>query len=98
MRARIERADIEKLAALARLKLGNAEVEALARDVESILAYVSKLPADVPIAGREKASIRNVMREDSESHEAGAFTDAILANAPRKEDSYIIVKKILNRD
>jgi len=45
MRARIERADIEKLAALARLKLGNAEVEALARDVESILAYVSKLPA-----------------------------------------------------
>ncbi len=39
--------------------------------------------------------IENVMREDADPHAADAFTDALLAQAPRKEGRYLKVKKIL---
>lgn len=92
----IERKDIEKLAELSLLAVLDAELEKIRGEIAPILAYVSELQAlagedEVPQAG----ALRNVMREDDESHEGGIYTQAILAELPQREGDYMKVKKIL---
>ena len=49
-----------------------------------------------PVGGRqEKARVRNVLRPDENPHEPGAFTEEILAEAPKRQGQYVKVKKIL---
>ncbi len=96
----ITREEVDKLAELARLKLSAEEKEKLQTDMESILGYVDQL-SEVKLAEGEggdspdTALVRNVMREDANSYEAGARTEEILAVAPRVKNNFIKVKKIL---
>lgn len=94
----LKREDIEALSALARIKVPAGEVDALAKDIDAILSYISEIEA----AGGEGVSsgheVRNVMREDAFPHEAGAHTDALLRAAPSSKDGYLKVKKILSKD
>lgn len=90
--------EVKKLAELSRLALTDAEVETLRGEIDSILSYVDtiqkvELPP-VPDAS-PYLDVENVMRDDTDPHEGGAFTDAILAQAPKREGRYIKVKKIL---
>ena len=88
--------EIDKLAKLARLEIPAEEKETLRKEVEEILEYVGQIqklsPKEPP---KEAGIIRNIFREDKEPHQTGEFTDALLANAPEKENGYIKVKKIL---
>ena len=92
----IELKDVEHLAGLARIAVSDSEKELLRRDLEEILAYVSqvtKVTAELvtPTAGE----LRNVMREDTEPHEVGMFTEEILKQAPSREGNRVFVKKIM---
>ena len=98
----IERKDIDTLAELSRLELSEDEKNSLQKDLEGILAYVGELkkagnPSSEALAKEESdtALVRNVMRADEVAHEPGAFTDDLLAAAPRSKDGYVVVKKIL---
>lgn len=95
----IEIKDIEKLAELSRLEIPQEEKEGFRKDLESILKYVGQIEdANIKSDAVDTSSaslVRNVLREDVEPHETGIFTDALLAEAPSKEDGYIKVKKIL---
>lgn len=88
--------DIEHLADLARIAVSDEEKESLANDLDSVLAYVSavsKITTEsdtTPCA----ATLRNVMREDRDAYTGGEWTEAILANAPHKEDGYFKVGRI----
>ncbi len=44
---------------------------------------------------KKAKSLRNVMREDREPHEASMFTEALLGAAPAREGNRLLVKKIL---
>ena len=92
----LEIKDIDKLADLARLEIPAAEKETLRREVDSILGYVGEIQK---LAGgkveKEAGVIRNVLRPDTNPHLSGEFTDALIAEAPQKQDGYIKVKKIL---
>ncbi len=64
-------------------------------EISSILGYVEQInkadfgtDADLP-------EHRNVWREDGEVNESGAYSEALLANAPAREGDYVKVKKIL---
>ncbi|OHA26370.1 MAG: hypothetical protein A3C06_01565 [Candidatus Taylorbacteria bacterium RIFCSPHIGHO2_02_FULL_46_13] len=88
--------DIENLAALARLDIPAEEKESLRKEIDSILGYVGevqKLSGDV--VKKEAGDIKNVFREDMNPHLSGEFTEDLLAEAPRWQDNYIKVKKIL---
>jgi len=94
--------EVLKLAKLARIEISAEEAENLSHEFEAILGYVgevkevSGLGGDLPAgSGRRDGSEVNVMREDINPHESGVFTEAILKNAPAREDDYIKVKKIL---
>ena len=43
----------------------------------------------------KKQEVRNVMREDGPAHETGAYSEALLKEAPAREGDAVRVKKIL---
>ncbi len=92
----MEKSDIEHLANLARIELGDEEKTELATSITEILGYVGQV-TDIAATEKEKKAegLYNVMRDDIPAHEAGEFTDAILASAPTAEGRYVKVKKIL---
>ncbi len=105
----LTRKDIDNLAQLARLEIPDEEKETLRKEVDSILGYVGevqKLSGGSPAktlhgkvsAGevkKEAGEVRNVFREDNKPHLAGEFTEDLLAEAPRRQNNFVKVKKIL---
>lgn len=89
--------DIEKLASLARIKIEDEEKEQFGKEIDSILGYVNQIKeANVSLDQSERVGdVKNVLRDDTHPHEAGAFKDKILNEAPAREGDYIKVKKIL---
>ena len=92
--------DIQHLAELARIAVTDEEAAALASEFDSILEYVAQVAeisagagASVPVVG----AVANVFREDVETNEPGAYTEALLAAAPKRHGAYIEVKKILEK-
>jgi len=88
--------DINNLARLARIELAEAEKVTLQKDMESILGYVGQLTkVVVPDTQTPAASdLINIMREDAVTTTTGEYTEAILANAPKREGDYFSVKPI----
>jgi aspartyl-tRNA(Asn)/glutamyl-tRNA(Gln) amidotransferase subunit C len=90
--------EVKKLAELARIELTEEEVVKMQGEIEAILAYVATIQKvslpDVPQSS-PYLDIENVMREDGEPHAPGIYTDAIMAQAPKKQGNFIKVKKIL---
>jgi len=90
--------DVRKLAVLGRLSLTDEEVAKLQGEVESILSYidaVQKVPLPEEYGSSAHLDIENVMREDANPHEAGLYSESLLAQAPRREGNYVKVKKVL---
>jgi len=95
----VEKRDIEKLAALSRIRVEPEEYEPLARDIEAILSYISNIK-NVSAEGvvSQKGGVRNVFRDDGEPHPPGQFTEKLLANAPAVLRGYLKVKNIIAQD
>lgn len=92
--------EVKKLAALARIRIDDAELEKFTKEFDAILAYVGQLekldlPKDV---GREKPPLRNVMRDDGEPrlksdfergepHSANDYTPALIEQFPASAEA-----------
>jgi len=89
--------EVLKLAKLARVGISAEEAESLSHEFEVILGYVGQVKkiTNYELRITNEHSLRNIMREDKNPHESGKFSEAILKNAPAREDDYIKVKKIL---
>ena len=95
----MKKEDIEQLALLARIEVGDAEALTLAHDITKILEYVSEVN-EITGDTHEKTvgALYNVMREDTDAHEPGIYTEDILSAAPGRDGQYIKVKKILDNN
>jgi aspartyl-tRNA(Asn)/glutamyl-tRNA(Gln) amidotransferase subunit C len=92
----ISKDDVKKLANLARIKLTPEEEEKFAKDMESILGYVTQIQnVSDTVDARGSEKVKNTLREDTMPHESGIHTEAILAEAPKRKGDYVQVKKIL---
>lgn len=94
--------DIDHLATLARISVPAEAKEKLSKDLESILAYISELESvkGLSLGGEPilpKDELRNVFRKDIDAYEPRTFTEDILREAPKKEDGFFVVKKILEK-
>ena len=93
---KISKDEILKVAALARLDLEEASIEAFAEQISTILDYVDTLKnvdtEGVP-ATSHAISLTNAFRED-EPHEH-LERDRVLENAPEKEDGAFTVPRII---
>lgn len=95
----MEKKDIQHLASLSRIRITDEEAEALKSDIESVLSYVSVINT---LGGdglaKEVGARYNVFRNDVATNEGGAYTEAILNEAPSVKGKYLQVKKILQMD
>ncbi len=96
----ITREEIVKLANLSRLKLSDDEIAHMQKDMGNILAYVDKLKSAKGVETGPVMSVnRNVLREDSNAHEGGVYTEKLINLAPKHEKNkdgvFVKVKKIL---
>ncbi|HYC00691.1 MAG TPA: Asp-tRNA(Asn)/Glu-tRNA(Gln) amidotransferase subunit GatC [Candidatus Limnocylindrales bacterium] len=92
----ITRADIERVAVLARLHLTGEEVDRLTTDLGRILEYVGKL-GELDTTHVEPTSsvvaMSTPFREDAVT--TGGDPDSAVANAPRRDDHYFVVPRII---
>ena len=95
----VTKKDVEYIAALARLKFNDVELENYTHQLNDILKYVEKLnelntddvePLSHPV---ENA---NVFREDK--LKPSISTEEALKNAPNRTDEFFKVPKVINQD
>jgi aspartyl-tRNA(Asn)/glutamyl-tRNA(Gln) amidotransferase subunit C len=92
--------DVKNLAALARIELSPEEVESYTNEMSSILEYVGAVQDMAGEADSEpKVGARyNVFRKDEVTNAPGQYTEDLLAEMPKTDGPFMVVKKILNPD
>lgn len=92
----IDHATVRRIARLARIRVSDTEVPQLANELSSILSWIEKL-GEVDTTGVEPMTsvveMKMKMREDVVSD--GDIADGVLANAPRSEDHFYLVPKVV---
>ncbi|MGH7175055.1 MAG: Asp-tRNA(Asn)/Glu-tRNA(Gln) amidotransferase subunit GatC [Minisyncoccia bacterium] len=90
--------EVKKLAALARVEVGEGELEKFVKEFDAILEYVGQLeklelPRDFKNA---ESKLRNVLRADENPTPAGTWTKKLVEAFPEKEGDYLKVKQIIS--
>lgn len=90
---------IKKLAIMARVDMGEAEMKEIGDSFGPILAYVGQIQevfliSDSPYEEVSDEPI-NVLREDVVTNKSGEYTEKILKQAPETENGFLKVKQIL---
>ncbi len=93
----ISKDEVKKIAELALLAVDEKELDALTKEMDSILEYVSEVNeiTSESDGSHEEPALINVMREDVATNEPGQYTKKILGEAPSTDGDYLTVKKIL---
>ena len=94
----ISKEEVQKLTKLARIAVSEEELEELQTDLGRILEYVGTVQklASEKVEHALPAQ-RNVFRLDVNPHAPGAYTEALLAQAPDRVGDYVKVKKVLEQ-
>lgn len=95
MMAGMDEKTVDTLANLARIEMSAEEKKEILADLSDILGYVEAIRAAGDAETRNAPEWRNVFRGDENPHEAGAYSDTLIAAAPDSHQGYIKVKKIL---
>lgn len=92
--------EVKKLAALARIKVEDKELEKFTREFDAILAYVGQLEKiDFNEDSEEKKPpLRNVMRADSEPHSGKIYTEKLTEQFPARDGDALSVKQIISHE
>lgn len=93
--------EVKKLAALARIKIEDNELEKFTREFDAILAYVEAISmVEMPQgeALRRGPALRNVMRKDGEPNAAEMYTKKIVEQFPSSDKNALIVKQIISHE
>ena len=87
---------VRRVAHLARVGVAEDEVAHLQRELNAMLAFVERL-AEVDVSGVEPMTsvtpMTLKMRNDAVTD--GNIADAVLANAPAREDHFFVVPKVV---
>ena len=94
---------VKKLANLARIDMEEVEIGEIAKDFDTILAYIGQVEEAATEGGvrgevskvPESYHLFNIMSEDSVTNKSGEYTDKIMDIAPNTENGYLKVKQIL---
>ncbi|GAA4643153.1 Asp-tRNA(Asn)/Glu-tRNA(Gln) amidotransferase subunit GatC [Pontixanthobacter gangjinensis] len=97
----VNKADVAKIASLARIKMGDDALERMVPELNNILGWVDQL-SEVDTSGVEPmtAVIPNVLRlrddvVNADPKTGGDRRDDILANAPAAEHGFFGVPKVI---
>lgn len=92
----VDTATVARIAALARIKVSEAELEAMVPELNGILAWVEQL-GEVDVTGVEPmtAVIENHLRLRDDVVTDGGIRASVLANAPAAEHGFFGVPKVI---
>jgi aspartyl-tRNA(Asn)/glutamyl-tRNA(Gln) amidotransferase subunit C len=92
----VDASTVRHIARLARIAVSDAEVEALAPELNNILGWVEQLQ-EVDVSGVEPmtAVIPNVLRLRDDAVTDGGIREDVLANAPVAEHGFFAVPKVI---
>ena len=93
-------AEVEHTAKLANLKLPEKQLRKLHRELETVLAYMSKIQAlktDNTEETHQVTNVVNVLREDKVDKNRMLSQEEALANAKETHDGYFLVEAILDK-
>ena len=92
----VDTATVARIAALARIKVSEAELEAMVPELNGILAWVEQL-GEVDVTGVEPmtAVIESHLRLRDDVVTDGGIRDSVLANAPAAEHGFFGVPKVI---
>lgn len=92
----VDASTVRHIARLARIAVSEAEVEALAPELNNILGWVEQLQ-EVDVSGIEPmtAVIPNKLRLRDDQVTDGGIRDAVLRNAPAAEHGFFAVPKVI---
>ena len=97
--ARINREEVERVAALARLRLSDREADQMAAELDAILGFAESLQ-ELDTSGIEPTSqpipLSTPRRDDTPA--AVLDTELIAANAPQFSDSAFLVPKVIDSE
>jgi aspartyl-tRNA(Asn)/glutamyl-tRNA(Gln) amidotransferase subunit C len=92
----LDEATVARIAALARIAVPPAELAPLAGELSHILGWIEQLgevDTDDVAPMTSVVAMRLAWRDDTVSD--GGKADAILANAPARQDDYFVVPKVV---
>jgi aspartyl-tRNA(Asn)/glutamyl-tRNA(Gln) amidotransferase subunit C len=97
----VDIATVARIAALARIKVSEGELEAMVPELNGILAWVEQL-GEVDVTGIEPMTAvipnKQRLRDDvvnADPLTGGGVRDAVLANAPAAEHGFFGVPKVI---
>ena len=92
----VDAATVRRIAHLARIAVAEDEVEHLQGELNAILAFVEQL-SEVNVEGVEPMTSVTpmAMKQRRDVVTEGGDAQAVLANAPRSEDDYYLVPKVI---
>lgn len=90
--------DVKHLAQLARIAVSDEELAQLEKEVPAILGFVEQIGEAGGEVQKEAGAHYNVLREDGDPHEPGAFTKELLDAMPDTKDGYLKTRKIIQQD
>jgi aspartyl-tRNA(Asn)/glutamyl-tRNA(Gln) amidotransferase subunit C len=87
---------VRRVAHLARIAVADDEVEHLRGELNAMLAFVEQL-SDVDVTGVEPMTSVTpmTMKKRKDKVTDGGIADAIMANAPAREDHFFLVPKVV---
>jgi aspartyl-tRNA(Asn)/glutamyl-tRNA(Gln) amidotransferase subunit C len=93
----VDAATVRRIAHLARIAVADEEVERLRGELNAILAFVEQL-SQVDVAGVEPMTSVTpmTMKKRPDVVTDGDDADAVLKNAPAREDHYFLVPRVVD--
>lgn len=92
----VDAATVRRIAHLARIAVSDDEVAPLGGELNAILSFIEEL-SSVDVTGVEPMTsvIPMAMKMRRDEVTDGYIADAVLKNAPAKEDGYYVVPKVI---
>ncbi len=87
---------VKNLANLSKISITDEEAQNVAKDLAQVISYVDQIKnASIKDIDMGKPLLNNNFREDTGPLQTGFYTEALLNEAPNKQDNYFKVPKIL---
>jgi aspartyl-tRNA(Asn)/glutamyl-tRNA(Gln) amidotransferase subunit C len=92
----LDRAAVLRIAALARIKVPEAELDHLASELAHIMTWVEQLnEVDVSQVEPMTSVLPTRLKRRADEVTEGGIRDKILANAPKSERGFFVVPKVI---
>jgi aspartyl-tRNA(Asn)/glutamyl-tRNA(Gln) amidotransferase subunit C len=92
----VDRSTVARIAALARIKVAESELDRLAGELNNIIGWVEQLDEVNTEGVAPMASVVDIkLRRREDKVTDGGIADKILANAPESADGFFVVPKVI---